>query len=978
MDSKIFLQSHRSKKSSNTSSGLNVQFKGRRKLLPLNDVVESVSQYEQYLEERKACNKIRLTCQVNPICTNVLFNCVTEIVRNEGGDDVEVLNYQDIEDNIKSLSISGNKPSDIKFWSGNTWSSSTITLNGTSYEKHITNAIRDTQLSNKDNGFIYHCGIDIMNNHLIRSNTFKTVCKEDSKEDSKEDIKGDLLFNTIGDSMRNVNGDVINETLYFPDGIEPKNVSSHIYRVDDILSFDDAKKTRLIKKYNGWIGFNNRSKIKSYSDFKKGEIMDIERPIMYKNSGDFVDMYPDRSLYSFVPKFNSKRKRIEKNWDYYLTYPSSSTTKGFDEFIDNSLNSIKSLYFDENTSGDNGGSQLVIYGIIKHGLHVGDFVNIYKTYFDTVDGKRVEKNEMVMYSAEVSNVVDDYIFIVRGNSTLISDSWYTLSDEEINNPKLEITYDGHVYKIDTSKKFFMLTKGNDNDLQRRFFIINNKYVCFDFDLKNVSFKKVVNGIECDYYVRIFSKLPNFKNASSITSSEYDIYKNNCEAIRTYQGDEYNFENHISRLAFAKNIYGDDIGEIVFTDDIDISKIKDNLGRPITSLYLIFFKSNQGYKEWYGFDKEINPSSDNVTYSHCFGKLTCGYETSEESKYGGGGIKSIFQLTNINDDNPKGIDMSMGKLNGLDSSTEIIYGKHKNFYGDICCYNGYYAVEEIIQPILYRFNTAQRESLESKSNKYFSAYNYDEITYDDYDTTEDFTITTKTVNNVNSKKEGYYYNPSYEIEIKTLGKLKSVSPDFLTIREIAYYQDEKVYSFITSTYHYLGVGDKAMIYDSAQDKYYRLVTVKNNDSNYKKFFCKVYDENGVNETNIKYINNDGEEILLKNSKNDKVNGFYLSDFKLFKIDNLDIPSYARILKDGTCRYVWRDVEQNGFSSTSSSVEEYPFTNGALYINKKIDIYVRRQDPYAEWGLYDNSDISGDESYTDIITEDNYIKSDDIKC
>ena len=135
---------------------------------------------------------------------------------------------------------------------------------------------------------------------------------------------------------------------------------------------------------------------------------------------------------------------------------------------------------------------------------------------------------------------------------------------------------------------------------------------------------------------------------------------------------------------------------------------------------------------------------------------------------------------------------------------------------------------------------------------------------------------------------------------------------------------------------------------------------------------------MKETNIDYIDNDGGSKVLTNSKDDKVNGFYLSDFKLFKIDNLDIPSYARILKDGTCRYIWRDVEQNGFSSTSSSVEEYPFTNGALYINKKIDIYVRRQDPYSEWGLYDNSDISGDESYTDIITEDNYIKSDDIKC
>lgn len=966
MDSKIFLQSHRSKKSSNTSSGLNIQFKGRRKLLPLNDVVESVSQYEQYIEERKACSKIRLTCQVNPICTNVLFNCVTEIVRNEGGDDVEVLNYKY---NIKSLPTSGKNISDIEsllFWSESGWSSSTVTLDGTPHKEHVTNAIRDTQLSNKDNGFIYHCGIDIMNNHLIRSNTFKTVCVWKKNSESN-------LFNTIGDSMRNVKGDVINETLYFPDGIGPKNISSHIYRVDDILSFDEAKKTRLIKKYNGWIGFNNRSKIKSYSNFKKGEIMDIERPIMYKNGGDFVDMYPDRSLYSFVPKFNSKRKRIEKNWDYYITYPSSSTTKGFDEFINDKLNSIKSLYFDENTSGDNGGSQLVIYGIIKHGLRVGDFVNIYKTYFDTVDGERVEKNEMFMYSAEVSNVVDDYIFIVRGNSTLISDSWYTLSYKEINDPKLEITYDGHCYKIDSSKKFFTC----NDDSTRKFFVINNKYVCFDFDLKNVSFKKVVNGIECDYYVRIFSKLPNFKNASSITSSEYDIYKNNCEAIRTYQGDEYNFENHISRLAFAKNIYGDDIGEIVFTDDIDISKIKDNLGRPITSLYLIFFKSNQGYKEWYGFDeKNINPSSENVTYSHCFGKLTCGYETSEESKYVGREINSIFQINNIGDTN--GIDMSMGGLNGAVYDTEIKYGKHKNFYGDICCYNGYYAVEEIIQPIMYRFNTAQRESSGTASSVYFSKYNYDEIIYDDYDTTENFTITTKTVNSVNSKKEGYYYNPSYEIKIKTLGKLKSVSPDFLTIREIAYYPDEKVYSFITSTYHYLGVGDKAMIYDSAQDKYYRLVTVNNKDSNYKKFFCKVYDENGVKETNIDYIDNDGGSKVLTNSKDDKVNGFYLSDFKLFKIDNLDIPSYARILKDGTCRYVWRDVEQNGFSSTSSSVEEYPFTNGALYINKKIDIYVRRQDPYSEWGLYDNSDISGDESYTDIITEDNYIKSDDIKC
>ena len=106
-----------------------------------------------------------------------------------------------------------------------------------------------------------------------------------------------------------------------------------MYWYDEILTYADSVKNRLVQKYDGWVGFYNRSKIKSYNDFKNGEIMDIERPIMYKNGGDFIEMYPDRSLYSFVPKFNKHRKRVEKNWEYCITYPSSSTTDGFDSII---------------------------------------------------------------------------------------------------------------------------------------------------------------------------------------------------------------------------------------------------------------------------------------------------------------------------------------------------------------------------------------------------------------------------------------------------------------------------------------------------------------------------------------------------------------------------------------------------------------------------------------------------------------------
>ena len=65
MDTKIFLQGFDSKVSSNTSEGLNVQFKGRRKLLPLNDVAEVISQYDQYTrrEGKMQYHKVDLSGQ---------------------------------------------------------------------------------------------------------------------------------------------------------------------------------------------------------------------------------------------------------------------------------------------------------------------------------------------------------------------------------------------------------------------------------------------------------------------------------------------------------------------------------------------------------------------------------------------------------------------------------------------------------------------------------------------------------------------------------------------------------------------------------------------------------------------------------------------------------------------------------------------------------------------------------------------------
>jgi hypothetical protein len=108
----------------------------------------------------------------------------------------------------------------------------------------------------------------------------------------------------------------------------------------------------------------------------------------------------------------------------------------------------------------------------------------------------------------------------------------------------------------------------------------------------------------------------------------------------------------------------------------------------------------------------------------------------------------------------------------------------------------------------------------------------------------------------------------------------------------------------------------------------------------------------------------------------MNRIKLYNYKLFKMDNIDAPSHCKVLKDGTCRVIWRDVLNNGFNMNDKTVEEYPFTNGAFYVNRRIDLYLRRQDPHDFYGLYDYYDVEG--NITDFTTEDNYIKETDIEC
>ena len=83
-------------------------------------------------------------------------------------------------------------------------------------------------------------------------------------------------------------------------------------------------------------------------------------------------------------------------------------------------------------------------------------------------------------------------------------------------------------------------------------------------------------------------------------------------------------------------------------------------------------------------------------------------------------------------------------------------------------------------------------------------------------------------------------------------------------------------------------------------------------------------------------------------------------------------------------VTREMIQNGFDN-DSSVETYPFANGALYVSRKINFYLRRQNPSeksnttVELSTKDNYFHYEDngEIISKTETEDNYVSENNMK-
>lgn len=834
MSREIFLNENKSYASQSEEYSIDLSLATKMRSLPYNELMGELSAYQLYNAERDASTKFRMIFTVNPVCTNVLFNMKTEIMKDEGSSDCKVLTDKS-SGGIEKTGEEGN-----------------------STELNRIQAVRDTEYNHeKVGGLTYHCGLDIFNNHMLRNNQFSHVNK--TKNDEKTDE-----YNTIKDYLRDSEGNRVEEKV----GVKYNDTEAteiHLYQHDTILDFYDAFYNRL-EEQNGWYGFTNPGNV----EIPNSNGLYINRLLSNNRACEFIDMYPDRSLYSFVPKYNEFRNRVEKNWDYKLTYSYDADKDKVNNINNNGgTNAIRCFW--ERVVDKNGNDTLRIRTLFKHTLAKNDKVRLY--YKEGGEAKRFSSAIRVVSIGKADGTDKDKVFSIDYST---------------------VAAYGELFK------------------------------------DGLWYRKEYNGVECEYY---FQKLK-------------EITKEDGESLR----------NDILKAGFAENIYGDPIAQVIYTDNIDIDGLKDNLGRMINKVYFTVVKRNKGNKLWYDDNDFTN---EEVEYSHCFGDVTVGldmgtiadYSISDDEMLSGGTKDEIEEtVRNYNvrylHNVPKGLtgvktywgDNIEKKPLTINDEDKPITIDDDFFWGDVIEFDVSDFKEIVIEKTMYRFNTMQRES----SNAEYQNIQYDEMKYDDYDFDGDakakFEINgwdtpwylnaekgneTTPVVAGNINPEGYFYHPNMAI----------------TVRDLS---DSYMVDCIT-----MSMADAVVEHKMYDGEPYSEIKVKNLAIDYKFIYDDVigfYDSENKETLwgSVTKVDIDGNPtILLKTPKVDEKT--------LTMVLTTDsVPAYARYIPR-LGKLTWRTVIAPSALTSDSEIYDLPFANGCFYIEKGFNIFVRRQDPNGKYGM-----------------------------
>jgi hypothetical protein len=243
--------------------------------------------------------------------------------------------------------------------------------------------------------------------------------------------------------------------------------------------------------------------------------------------------------------------------------------------------------------------------------------------------------------------------------------------------------------------------GQDNgDLKGYYFVIDIPYVTGAVGGSSRMIR-IFNGKESEYYFRKFRKVKT-KASPIIEEDDYETYK----------------------LAFSESIFNDSITQFVFNEDIDVSDLTDNLGRPVSELYLTTVKTSSG---------------------GLFGQVSAGIETPFIPEFNTSGTNTFLLDIPVINKIHNGGTVPFPSHSALTTSVTIA---DYDFYGDLVEYNQHEVKETILADVSHRYNTLNRET--APSMDYFSTLGANPAQ-----------ITTL----LGPRQEGYFYKAHSKITIR---------------------------------------------------------------------------------------------------------------------------------------------------------------------------------------------------------------------
>lgn len=404
-------------------------------LLPSSVIESKLNEYELFIKEYNNSNKYRLIFTISPYCSNVLFNTISEFVLN----DEPITEYYPVNENLTK-------------YLGYT--------NRTTFNRN--DLIQDTGYSHEECGGVqYYCGYDIFDNHILKAKDFAVVNKLKSNNSNP-------VFNTIKDFVRDCNGNVIQEVkisnvTVSGHTIDEEYISKHLYTIDSVHTYLMSINENLTEK-DGWLGFYNKTNI----DINNYKDVQLNRVINNRGVGEFIDVYPDRTLYSVIPTYNSETNKIENNWEYCLTYP-AEIVKNHD-LISNGLECVYNSNDLIRIYNDPDYTILNFRTFLRHNLKVNDKINIKIVYsgitYNLPNNVRVVETGDGVYERE------HFFGVRKGDITTlllkidekVGDNSGFVNVSEINSCKIYITKVNNNRKVKYFlRKFKRLKKADGTD-----------------------------------------------------------------------------------------------------------------------------------------------------------------------------------------------------------------------------------------------------------------------------------------------------------------------------------------------------------------------------------------------------------------------------------------------------------------------------------------------------------------------------------